>query len=171
MQPDVVNGIEVAKEVLPDVIKQFPPSYGPPGSYVNLAERAVSLIAALDSFAQINKRKGFEVASRSGPYRKNIEARYGYSLPWVQEGTESKIEKLDQETRVNFWRATGYAALREPQFRSLVRGQEIDAQSKKWWRDFSALYSHPKDFNQLNTYRKTLWKTIKAAEKEQVKVA
>ncbi len=136
--------------------------YGPPGSYVDLSERAQQLKNALANFGLRNQRLGFDLASNSRQYKAPIWSRYAEGTPIVQEGANANGERFLQAAKVDFWQATGYAALRDTR---LASKQEIDAGSRKMWREFSTRYGAPENRVKRDKYKQLLGRSITNSKK------
>jgi hypothetical protein len=120
-----------------------PITIGEEGSYINLSERAYFLKTALIAVSLRNQRAGFAIASREEPYRTPIVQRYADDLPIVIDGARRNEDKFGYDAAVNFWHATGYAAIR-----NMVRdeGDEdayeaVNARARQQWRKFMTEYS------------------------------
>jgi hypothetical protein len=137
-----------------------PITIGEEGSYVNLSERAYFLKTALIAISLRNQRAGFAIASREEPYRTPIIQRYADDLPIVIDGARRNEDKFGYDAAVNFWHATGYAAIR-----NMVRdeGDEdayeaVNARARQQWRKFMTEYSDTGKtaVNKRNKYIKRL---------------
>jgi hypothetical protein len=175
IQHDQTTNAEVAGEVFPEVPyyvplegQQFPPSFGEPGSYVDIAARAAGLDAAMLAMGRRNQRVGFEFATRSSQYRARIIERYGRAFNFVQEGAESNIGKLNEEAKQHFWRATGYSALRA---NGLMPKRELTASVRMEWLQFSGRYGSLGATERRHTYQKTLKRAIRSVQKIKARAA
>ncbi len=173
MLQEVTGASFVIAETFPSdpkdkLIGQSDVIYGEPGTYVDLTERADHLVSALSAFGKRNQRLGFDVASNTRQYNAPIWARYRKEVPKVQEGAQANTERFLVEAKRDFWRATGYSAMRGS---SLVPDEEIDAGGRKMWRQFSTQYGDPDKRQQRDDYKATLNRYAKTAKKIIAQVA
>lgn len=136
-------------------------SYGPEGSYVDIATRAQLLGSSLLALGKRNQRLGFDVASHTKPYSSPIWGRYEDFTPIVIEGAQRNVENFLDVAKRDFWAATGFAALRKIPGLGLKDG-EIDARGRKMWRDFTHQYGDPKVRRQRDKYKRQLTKAIQS---------
>jgi hypothetical protein len=145
--------------------------YGPEGSYKDLTERAEELVAALDAFGLRNQRVGFAVASNSPRHRGPIFGRYTTGIAHVQGGAERNAsQKFLNTARESFWRATGFAAIRNS---GLMNENELNARARKMWEQFSGRYGTTiAQEDTENTARPEFKKTLEAQIKmtEEIKL-
>jgi hypothetical protein len=127
--------------------------YSEPGSYVDLAGRAQFLSAALSAFGKRNQRLGFDLASNSRQYSSPIWGRYRSRTPTVQEGAQVNAEDFLDQAKQNFWRATGYQALKST---NLAPNKEINASASKMWMRFAVQYADPEKRQKRDTYKRQL---------------
>ena len=140
-----------------------PTAYGPEGSYVDLAERAEYLTAALMALGERNKRLGFDTASNDRSYNRPIRERYTGALRAVQMGAEDNVNEFEEEAKLNLWKATGYAALRTVKPRLATKG-EINGGARKMWRDFEHTYGHTDTRKDRDRYKRQLGRTKRRIE-------
>lgn len=140
----------------------YPITYGPQGSYVDVAKRATLLESSLTALGKRNQRLGFDVASRTKPYSTPIWGRYEDSTPVVIEGAQRNVENFLDVAKQDFWAATGFAALRPF---GLMSNAEIDARGRKMWRDFTHKYGDPQVRVQRDRYKKQLKRAIRNSAK------
>ena len=136
-------------------------TYGSEGSYVSVAERAGHLIAALNAISQRNIRDGIALAAYTPDYSAPIWANYQSATPNVLDGASNNRNIFQKQLRENFWRATGFAALRGSK---LMPDAQINPRAQKMWRDFNEAYAHPKKIKQRNTYKRRLQKQLANVE-------
>lgn len=136
---------------------EYPITYGRPASYVGIAERAQYLVTALNAMSQRNIRNGFSVATFTMPDSKRIWSDYQEGTPNVLIGASKNREKYEEEIRVNFWRATGFAALRGTR---IMREAQINPTAEMMWRNFNRAYGHPREVKARNSYKEQLEKTL-----------
>jgi hypothetical protein len=164
VQLEPSSGIEIAAEVIPAEQRVYPPSIGPPGSFVDVVERARFLTAAMDAFGQRNLRGGFDVASNSPQYKDPIEERYTKeAVPFVQEGARAHAIGYYNDARHSFWAATGLSAMRRGT--RLASKKEVESIGKMFWRRFEAGYGSPQSSKKRDAYRRVLGRVIKNSEK------
>src|SRR3990167_6555722 len=140
---------------------QYSITYGRPGSYMKVTERAQYLIGALNAMSQRNIRDGLSVAAHTMPESLPIWATYQENTPTVLRGADRNRKNFEKELRYNFWRATGFAALRGV---GLMRESQINPRAQKMWKDFNHKYGHPSDVNNRNKYKRQLKKSLKNLE-------
>lgn len=138
-----------------------PISYGKQGSYMDVGVRAIHLLAALDAMSQRNIRKRFPVATYTMPKSTPIWGRYQENTPVVLAGAKRNREFFEQTLRINFWRATGFAAMRG---KGVMREGQINPRAEKMWDDFNEMYGHPKKRKARNKYKVQLLKFIPRPE-------
>jgi hypothetical protein len=134
--------------------------YGPPESYVGLEFRSEHLNNALLAFGKRNQRLGFDYASNARPHERSIWSRYARQTPQVQEGARANVDRFTEEGKREFWKATGYSALRSA---GLAPNHEIDAGAKKEWRDFSTRLADTHNRKERDQYKRKLHKIAKVA--------
>ena len=140
---------------------QYPITYGRPGSYVKVTERAQYLIGALNAMSQRNIRDGLSVAAYTMPDSRPIWKNYQENTQTMLRGAERNRKNFEKELRCNFWQATGFAALRGM---GLIRESQINPRAQKMWRDFNHRYGHPSDVKSRNKYKERLEKSLKSLE-------
>jgi hypothetical protein len=123
--------------------------YGPPESYKDVAERAEQLQAALGAFSLRNQRMGFAVASQTPRHNGPIFGRYRARVPLVQQGAERNTSYYVNEARINFWKATGFAAMRAS---GHFNEEQINARARNMWEKFSARYGTPVEDEDRKNY-------------------
>lgn len=141
--------------------QDYPIAYGPPGSYVNIHQRAIHLTAALTAFGFRNQRLGFDEASNDPEYKEPIWRRYGNKLGFVQAGADRNLDRYQQDAKVSFWKATGYGPLRRLGTYSV---RACNAQSRKMWREFYDDFNAPNKREARGEYKKLLKRSMKASE-------
>jgi len=135
--------------------------YGSEGSYVSVVDRAQHLIAALNAISQRNIRDGIALAAYTEEYSAPIWANYRSATPNVLDGASNNRNIFQKELRENFWRATGFAALRGSK---LMPEAQINPRAQKMWRDFNEAYAHPKKIKERNAYKRSLQKQLASIE-------
>ena len=146
----------------------YPISYGPSGSNVDIVQRAEHLHSSLTALGKRNQRLGFDVASHTKPYSGPIWGRYEDITPVVIEGAQRNVYNFLDVAKRDFWAATGFAALRKLEGSDrVIKSDEIDARGRKMWRDFTHRYGDPKVRSQRDKYKRQLKKAIRNSRNEE----
>ena len=143
----------------------IPATYGPEGSYIDVADRAKNLVIALVSMSERNRREGFTLAAYTEEYSAPIWENYRWDTEDVVEGASANRDAFQNQLRVSFWRATGFSALRgvlreAPKGSELPPERQVNPRAQKMWRDFNNAYGNPKNTRERNKYKKKLLKQI-----------
>ena len=131
---------------------------GMPGPHVEIITRAGHLISALNNFGLRNQRLGFDTASNTRQYNGPIWERYRGLTPLVQDGAANNADMYLQRAKREFWKASGFAALREVKF---APREELDAGARKEWRDFAGKHETPDKRKARQQLARKLKKSIK----------
>ncbi len=150
---------------------EVPTTYGPEGSCVDTVERAQYLVNALNAISQRNIRNGISLAAYTEQHGDPIWRRYRQATYDVLDGASRNREAYHQELRVNFWRATGYAAMREMQdLKKIMPPQQINPRAQKMWEDFNHAYGNPQKVKERNKYKKALQVQVDSGLDEQLRL-
>ena len=160
-EPENLHNVQVVKRIDDyDVLT----TYGPEGSYTNVAERAGYLLISLVSMSERNRRDGFSIAPYREEYSEPIWARYRWNTETVIKGAGANRKAFQLQLRASFWRATGFEAIRGAGY---MHEQLINPSAQKMWRDFNNEYGHPQDLAKRAKYKKTLIQQIGDQAKSQ----
>ncbi|GAC1499474.1 MAG: hypothetical protein NVS1B10_02220 [Candidatus Saccharimonadales bacterium] len=136
-------------------------TYGPRGSYVDIAEGSKHMKDALTALGKSNQRIGFGVASNARQYNGPIFGRYRGRTRAVQEGAEDNINRYIEDAKQSFWQATGFTALRKT---GIFSDELISARAKHMWKEFSTEYGVIGKPEKRTAYKAQLNKSITASK-------
>lgn len=155
------------REYIPDICDtdykpEIPTVYGPEGSYMSVRKRALYLDVARVAIGLSNRATGFEIASNTREHAGGIYNRYQWRTEDIKRRVRENGQDHANDVRVNFWRATGYAGLRElvrkqPEtsgLGDLITPAGVNARAKQEWRSFLNMYAVPSNKHSANARRR-----------------